>query len=167
MAAIKTFELLARSAAKELRLPSTTGSDNDIATLWLACLLPPMAETRRGEFLIRRTSADVFSESVAVLDAMPAANVTNTKPESGSQANWMPDSADNSKCPRPDRPNDPTTRDLSIAVEDGLKAGKTVQQINREFAEKHPALSKPMMATAKRGERRYRKEIADWESADK
>ncbi len=71
--AIKSFELLARSAAKELNLPATTGPDNDIATMWLACLLPAMAETRRGEFLIRRTSADVFSESVSVLDALAAA----------------------------------------------------------------------------------------------
>ncbi len=70
MEAVKAFELLARTAAKELSLPSTTGPDNDIATLWLACLVPAMAETRHGEFLKRKTSADVFSESAAVLNAM-------------------------------------------------------------------------------------------------
>lgn len=46
MKAMKSFELLARSAAKELSLPTTTGPDNDLATLWLACLLAVPTNTQ-------------------------------------------------------------------------------------------------------------------------
>lgn len=159
------FFRLASEAARCLALDDAAvdwpREPNPIHRLLEAMLQQPTVTSHvNGGFATLRVEGNVFDSAARMIGSQ------NGKPKSGSQAGTMSDSADNSKCPRPVRPNDPTTRDLSIAVEDGLKAGKTVQQINRDFAEKHPQLSKPMMDTAKRGERRYRKAIANWENAD-
>ena len=73
--------------------------------------------------------------------------------------------ADTSKCPRPAMPTDPTTRDLIIALQEGMARGEKIEQIHRDFLSKRTVPCNAV-ASLKKAARRYRAALKKWEGAD-
>ncbi len=64
--------------------------------------------------------------------------------------------AENEKIPRTGLPSDPDTVELCEALAKGLKAGKTVAAINREFFQARPHFTAAMTDSTKKSSRNWR-----------